>query len=164
MLGWTLLSALLIGGGCTGLLLSLWRCRMWFFYAVLCITVHNAFDFIVCRYFPIKTRMLMLKPEATFEGYAAGVLGCFLLFTVVSAPIFRVVTHSANFRQSSTWLKSSGSCRYPLSCLWSHLTTQLAPLPRVLFTKKRFKESTFRFCSASSPFCLWLANSKSTSS
>ena len=84
MLGWTLLSAMLIGTGSTGLLLSLWRCRMWFFYAIVCITVHNAFDFIMCRYFPIKTHMLMLKPEATLEGFAAGVVGCFIFFTIVS--------------------------------------------------------------------------------
>ena len=84
MLGWTVASALLLITGSTGLLLSLWKCRIWFFYAICCITVHNAFDYIVCHYFPLKTPIMMLKPEATFEGFTAGVIACFCFFTLVS--------------------------------------------------------------------------------
>ena len=84
MLGWTLLSAVLIISGCSGLVLALWKCRMWFFFAVCCITVHNAVDYLTCHYFPTKTQMLMLKPEATLEGFVAGAIACFLFFTIVS--------------------------------------------------------------------------------
>ena len=84
MLGWTILSALLIIIGCNGLLLSLWKCRVWFFYAICCITVHNAADYLACLYFPLKTPIMMLKPEATFEGFTMGVIASFLFFTVVS--------------------------------------------------------------------------------
>lgn len=66
------------------MLLALWRCRMWFFYSIVCISVHNALDYLTCRHFPFKTPMLMLKPEATLEGFAAGVLGCFLFFTATT--------------------------------------------------------------------------------
>ena len=84
MLGWTITSALLIITGCSGLLLSLWKCRIWFIYAICCITAHNAFDYLACHYLPFKTPIMMLKPEATFEGFTIGVIACFLFFTVVS--------------------------------------------------------------------------------
>jgi hypothetical protein len=54
-LGWTLLSALTIVMGCTGLILCLWKCRMWFFFAVMTITAHNAMDYIVNKYSPCGT-------------------------------------------------------------------------------------------------------------
>lgn len=82
MLGWTITSALLIITGCSGLLLSLWKCRIWFIYAICCITAHNAFDYLACHYLPFKTPIMMLKPEATFEGFTIGVIACFLFFTV----------------------------------------------------------------------------------
>ena len=82
MLGWTLLSSLLIVGGCSGLLLSLWKCRMWFFYTVMCISIHNAIDHLVSQNFPWKTPMLYLKPEATLQGFIGGAMGCFAFFTL----------------------------------------------------------------------------------
>ena len=84
MLGWTLLSAMLFLIGGSGLLLALWRCRMWFVYAVSCITVHNAFDHLICEFFPTKTKMFFLKPKATLEGFIAGVISCFVFFAIVS--------------------------------------------------------------------------------
>mmetsp|Transcript_42220 Transcript_42220/g.55622 ORF Transcript_42220/g.55622 Transcript_42220/m.55622 type:complete len:238 (-) Transcript_42220:517-1230(-) len=83
MLGWTLLCAILIISGCQGLLLALWKCRIWFFYTVSCVTVHNAIDYLTCHFFPLRTPMLMLKPEATFEGFTAGAISCFLFFSIV---------------------------------------------------------------------------------
>lgn len=82
MLGWTLLSSMLIIAGCSGLLLSLWMCRMWFFYSICCITAHNVVDYLVSEYFPMKTPMLMLKPQATIEGFIAGVIACFIFFAI----------------------------------------------------------------------------------
>ena len=87
MLGWTLMSALLIVTGGSGLILSLWKCRMWFFYAVCCVTVHNAVDYLMCHFFPLKTPIIMLKPEATFEGYLTGAIACFSFYSLVSTPI-----------------------------------------------------------------------------
>ena len=84
MFGWTLLCALLIISGCQGLLLGLWKCRIWFFYTICCVVVHNAVDYLVCHFLPLRTPMLMLKPEATFEGFTAGAISCFLFFTLVS--------------------------------------------------------------------------------
>lgn len=84
MLGWTVLCALLIISGCQGLLFSLWKCRIWFFYVICCVTVHNAADYLMCHFFPLRTPMLMLKPEATFEGFTGGAIACFLFFTLVS--------------------------------------------------------------------------------
>ena len=84
MLGWTLLCAILIISGTQGMLLGLWKCRMWFFYTICCVVVHNAVDYLMCHFFPLRTPMLMLKPEATFEGFTAGAISCFLFFTLVS--------------------------------------------------------------------------------
>ena len=84
MLGWTLLSAFLIIAGCSGLLLSLWMCRMWFFYAVCCVTMRNLIDHFVCNWSPLKTRMMMLKPEATVEGFIAGICASFAFYAIVS--------------------------------------------------------------------------------
>jgi len=96
MLGWTLLSALLIIAGCSGLLLSLWMCRMWFFYSVCCVTARNLVDHLVGQYFPLKTGMSMLKPEATFEGFIAGIFASFSFLAVVSilsiTSFFRIST------------------------------------------------------------------------
>lgn len=54
-LGWTLISALMIVMGLTGLVLCLWRCKMWIFYTFITITAHNAVDYIVNKYSPCKT-------------------------------------------------------------------------------------------------------------
>lgn len=84
MLSWTLVSALLFVTGFTGMVSCLFKCRIWYFFAITCVTVHNAADFIACHYFPVKTRMLSLKPDATVEGFIAGAAACFLYFTIVS--------------------------------------------------------------------------------
>ena len=82
-LGWTLLSAFCIVVGCTGLVVALWRNRLWFFFAVTCISVHNGVDYVFCRYFPRRSPVLLLKPEATIEGFAAGSVACFAYFFIV---------------------------------------------------------------------------------
>jgi hypothetical protein len=83
-LGWTLLSAFAIVAGITGLVVAVWKCRLWMIFAVLCITAHNASDYIVNKYSPLRTPMLNLKPDATMEGFAMGVLTSFMFFTIVS--------------------------------------------------------------------------------
>jgi len=83
-LGWTLLSAVAIITGVTGLIVALWKCRLWLIFAVLTITAHNAFDYLVNKYSPVRTPMLNLKPDATMEGFAVGVLVSFIFFTVTS--------------------------------------------------------------------------------
>ena len=94
MLGWTVLCALLIISGTQGLLLCLWKCRIWFFYATCCVTVHNGVDYLMCHFFPMRTPMLMLKPEATFEGFTTGVIACFLFFNLVSLNFIIQKTHT----------------------------------------------------------------------
>ena len=84
MLGWTLLSAFLIISGCSGMLMSLWMCRMWFFYAVCCVTTRNLIDHFVCTWFPMRTHMSKLKPEATVEGFIAGIVASFGFYVAVS--------------------------------------------------------------------------------
>ena len=84
MLGWTLLSAFLIIAGCSGMLMSLWMCRMWFFYAVCCVTTRNLIDHFVCTWFPMRTHMSKLKPEATVEGFIAGIVASFGFYVAVS--------------------------------------------------------------------------------
>ena len=115
MLGWTLISSLMLSAGSCGMLLCLWRCRMWFFYTVVCIVVHNASDFLVCHYFPLKTPLMVLKKEATVEGYFAGIISCFLFFTLVSP--FQAVTSCLTVklfdRQRLSFWTSHGSCRFP---------------------------------------------------
>ena len=83
-LGWSLLSTFSIVNGGTGLMIALWGNRLWFFYAITCITIHNAVDYIFCRYFPLKSSMLLLKLEATIEGFLAGSVSCFIYFFIVS--------------------------------------------------------------------------------
>ena len=63
--------------GSSGLLVALWSNRLWFFFAVTSVVLHNVTDYIFSRYFPIRTPILMLKPEATLEGFLAGSLACF---------------------------------------------------------------------------------------
>lgn len=77
-----MLSTFCIVLGGTGLLIALWRNRLWFFFPITCISVHNAVDYIFCRYFLSKTPILMLKPEATIEGFAAGSVACFIYFFI----------------------------------------------------------------------------------
>ena len=84
-LGWTLLSTFCIVIGCSGLIIVLWRNRLWFFYALTCVSVHNAVDYFFCHFFPRKTPIMMLKPEASMEGFAAGSIACFVYFFVVSS-------------------------------------------------------------------------------
>lgn len=83
-LGWTLMSALAIVAGVTGLIVSLWRCTLWAFFALMAVCIHNAADYAVNRWSPSKTRMLLLKPEATYEGFMVGVFAVFAFFTFVS--------------------------------------------------------------------------------
>lgn len=147
MLGWTVLCALLIISGCQGLMLSLWKCRIWFFYVTCCVTIHNAVDYLMCHNFPLRTPMLMLKPEATFEGFTAGVIACFLFFTLtvtylVDMPWFMQVPNKLSFvpfdntahadasgpiivktMQTLTWTKSFGI--EPVSFVASELQLHL---------------------------------------
>ena len=84
-LGWNLLSTFCIVMGSSGLVVALWSNRLWFFYAVTSIVLHNVVDYIFSRYIPIRTPILMLKPEATLEGFLAGSVACFAyLFTTYS--------------------------------------------------------------------------------
>ena len=95
MLGWTLLSAFLIIAGCSGMLMSLWMCRMWFFYAVCCVTTRNLIDHFVCTWFPMRTHMSKLKPEATVEGFIAGIVASFGFYVAVS--VKRINHRDRNF-------------------------------------------------------------------
>lgn len=79
-LGWTLISTVVVVGGGSGMLIALWGNRLWFFYAVSCVTIHNAVDRFFQTFFPLKTPMLMLKPEATIESFIAGSIACFIYF------------------------------------------------------------------------------------
>ena len=78
------MSALAIVAGVTGLVVSLWRCTLWAIFALLAVCIHNAVDFAVNKWSPSKTRMLLLKPDATFEGFMGGVVAVFAFFTFVS--------------------------------------------------------------------------------
>ena len=84
MLGWTLVSSLSLVLCMSGLLQSLAKCRLWFFYAVSCIAFHNAIDYVICHYWPTKTGLSFLKPEATLEGFVISAVACFLLYATVS--------------------------------------------------------------------------------
>ena len=76
-LGWSLLSSFIIVFGSSGLIVALWSNRLWFFFATSSIVLHNVIDYMVSRFFPIKSPILMLKPEATLEGFLAGSVACF---------------------------------------------------------------------------------------
>ena len=89
-LGWALLCTFSIVTGLTGLVVALWSNRLWFFYAVTCITLHNAVDYAFSKFFPLKTQIMMLKPEATFEGFLAGSIACFLYFYITSKYIIEL--------------------------------------------------------------------------
>ena len=84
MLGWTLVSSLSLVQCMSGLLQALAKNRIWFFYAVTCIAFHNGIDYLVCHYWPTKTKLTYLKPEATLEGFFFGAVACFLLYATVS--------------------------------------------------------------------------------
>ena len=77
-LGWTLLSIFCIVVGSNGLIVALWSNRLWYVFAISSIVLHNVVDYIVSRCFPIKSPILMLKPEATLEGFLAGSVACFV--------------------------------------------------------------------------------------
>ena len=67
--------------GGSGLILALCKCRMWMVYALSCTIVSRGFDYMVRYYSPFRTPLLAIKPDATMEGFAAGVVVTFLLFT-----------------------------------------------------------------------------------
>lgn len=86
-LGWNLLSTFCIVMGSTGLIVALWSNRLWFFFAVTSIVLHNVVDYIFSRFFPLKTPILLLKPKATLEGFLAGSFACFAYLYMTYAHI-----------------------------------------------------------------------------
>ena len=78
------MSTLAIVAGVTGLIVSLWRCTLWAVFALLAVCIHNAVDYAVNKWSPSKTRMLLLKPDATIEGFMGGVFAVFAFFSFVS--------------------------------------------------------------------------------
>ena len=145
MLGWTLASALIIISGCSGLLLSLWKCRMWFFYTVCCITARNLIDHLVGSCSPLKIRMLMLKPEATLEGFIAGIIASFAFFAIVSATRsllpFLTSFKLFSYSPSHTLWTRIGSCKCLCVFLWSPLMLARCVWPRDLCTKRSSRHS-----------------------
>ena len=126
-LGWTLLSTFCIVIGCSGLIIVLWRNRLWFFYALTCVSVHNAVDYFFCHFFPRKTPIMMLKPEASMEGFAAGSIACFVYFFVVSS-IFFVITQMVRHANTSSLL--IGSSKLQAISPSSSVVTR-HPIPKV---------------------------------
>jgi CDP-diglyceride synthetase len=85
MLGWSLLSLFTIVSGGTGWLMGMWSCRMWFFFPATAMCVHNFADYLICKYFPWRTKMTLLKPSATWQGFIGSVLATFAYFWTVSS-------------------------------------------------------------------------------
>jgi hypothetical protein len=65
-LGWTILSIITILTGLHGNLSGLWRCRVWFFYAVTAVTLRNGAEYLVEKFSPYKTQLLSIKPQSSW--------------------------------------------------------------------------------------------------
>ena len=61
---------------------------MWFFYSVCCVTMRNLIDHFICTWFPLRTHMSKLKPEATVEGFIAGIFASFAFYAAVSETLY----------------------------------------------------------------------------
>lgn len=84
MLGWTLLCAMAVVGGGSGLLASLWQGRFWYIYALVSATLHETITSTMSHLIPRKTPILAILPDVSLEGISFGVISCFLFFTLVS--------------------------------------------------------------------------------
>jgi CDP-diglyceride synthetase len=57
-----------------GHMTGLWKCRIWFCFPLVVISLRNATEYLVEKYSPFRTPMYDLKPKATWEGFIAGIL------------------------------------------------------------------------------------------
>lgn len=65
-------------------MLALWQCRLWFFFTISGIVVHNYVDHLVQNYFPSKTPLLLLNPTASIEAFIASFFATIAYFFAVS--------------------------------------------------------------------------------
>lgn len=75
-MGWSILSLMVIVGSGHGLLLSLWKVRIWFIYTVVCLYLRDVVDFLVAKFIggpPIHH----LSPKSSILGFIVGGLCAF---------------------------------------------------------------------------------------
>lgn len=78
-MGWSVLNLMVIVTAGHGLILALWRVRIWFVYTVLCMCLRDLVDILVssCQVGP---SMHLLTPKATVLGYTIGGLVAFAFY------------------------------------------------------------------------------------
>ena len=82
-MGWSILSLMVIVGSGHGLLLSLWKVRIWFIYSVLCLYLRDVVDCLVTNFIggpPIHH----LSPKSSILGFIVGGLCAFGFYFQVS--------------------------------------------------------------------------------
>jgi phosphatidate cytidylyltransferase len=82
-MGWSILNLIVIVSSGHGLLLGLWKVRIWFVYTVLCMCVRDVTDKIVSKLGAGPT-MHSLTPKATILGYLLGAVASFAFYSVVA--------------------------------------------------------------------------------
>jgi len=83
-MGWSILNLLVIVGSGHGLLIALWKMRMWFVYTLLCMCFRDLVDHLVSKFVKVGPPMHVLSPKSTLLGYIIGGASAFAFYFVVS--------------------------------------------------------------------------------
>lgn len=83
-MGWALLNMILISGAGHGLLVALWRLRIWFVYTLTCLYCRDIVDHFISNYLPIGPKLHSLAKSQTLIGYLFGGISAFAFYFLVS--------------------------------------------------------------------------------
>lgn len=82
-MGWSILNLIVIVSAGHGLLLGLWKVRIWFVYTLLCLVARDVTDHLVSK-LSIGPSMHSLTPKATVLGYIFGVIASAVFYIMVA--------------------------------------------------------------------------------
>lgn len=79
-MGWSILNLMVIVGSGHGLLIALWKMRMWFVYTLLCMCFRDTIDHLVSNYVKVGPPMHTLSPKSSLLGYIIGGASAFVFY------------------------------------------------------------------------------------
>lgn len=82
-MGWSILNLIVIVSAGHGLLLGLWKVRIWFVYTILCLCVRDVTDHLVSK-LGIGPTMHSLNQKATILGYVLGAIASIAFYSMVA--------------------------------------------------------------------------------
>lgn len=81
-MGWSILNLIVIVGSGHGLLIALYKMRLWFVYTLVCMCLRDVVDHLVSNHVKVGPPMHSLSPKSSLLGYVIGAACAFAFYFV----------------------------------------------------------------------------------